>query len=201
MPDRLKNYFSFKTQGGVLFTTNIAARGLHIPNVDIIIQVMAPEDMATYIHRVGRTSRMGKAGRAILLLRPFEQYFVDKLISTRVKLSEMKILPAKRWNTRLHDSKKAIQVMVTYLSYYVKYIKHHVNLTAPEHGADFVALAKFLGVKEFRFKDFQLKKYDWQGDARDFEVAVPVEEIASDEEEDMWRLDDIEEPPPDDCKD
>jgi ATP-dependent RNA helicase DDX10/DBP4 len=41
----------------VLFATDIAARGLDFPSVDWVVQADCPEDVAGYIHRVGRTAR------------------------------------------------------------------------------------------------------------------------------------------------
>ncbi len=41
-----------------LFATDIAARGLDFPGVDWVVQVDCPEDVATYVHRVGRTARL-----------------------------------------------------------------------------------------------------------------------------------------------
>ena len=41
----------------VLFATDIAARGLDFPTIDWVVQLDCPEDVAAYIHRVGRTAR------------------------------------------------------------------------------------------------------------------------------------------------
>jgi ATP-dependent RNA helicase DDX21 len=49
----------------VLVATDVAARGLDIPNVDLVIQVEPPKDVESYIHRSGRTARAGKAGTCI----------------------------------------------------------------------------------------------------------------------------------------
>jgi ATP-dependent RNA helicase DDX10/DBP4 len=57
----------------VLFATDIAARGLDFPEVDWVVQVDAPEDSAMYIHRVGRTARYKRNGKALLLLLPNEE--------------------------------------------------------------------------------------------------------------------------------
>jgi len=49
----------------VLVATDVASRGLDIPNVDLVIQVEPPKDAETYIHRSGRTARAGKSGTCI----------------------------------------------------------------------------------------------------------------------------------------
>ncbi|PVI02045.1 DEAD-domain-containing protein [Periconia macrospinosa] len=56
-----------------LFATDVAARGLDFPAVDFVIQVDCPEDVDTYIHRVGRTARYNREGRGILFLAPSEE--------------------------------------------------------------------------------------------------------------------------------
>jgi len=56
----------FKEQKfSVLVATDVASRGLDIPNVDLVIQVEPPKDTETYIHRAGRTARAGRAGTCI----------------------------------------------------------------------------------------------------------------------------------------
>lgn len=51
----------------VLVATDVAARGLDIPNVDLVIHYELPNDSETFVHRSGRTGRAGKEGTAILL--------------------------------------------------------------------------------------------------------------------------------------
>jgi len=48
-----------------LVATNVAARGLDIPEVDLIIQLSPPKDTDTYVHRSGRTGRAGKLGKCV----------------------------------------------------------------------------------------------------------------------------------------
>lgn len=61
-----------ESKAGVLFATDIAARGLDFPKVDWVLQADCPEDVASYIHRVGRTARYTYAGKGLLLLLPSE---------------------------------------------------------------------------------------------------------------------------------
>lgn len=69
----------------ILVATDVAARGLDIPSVDIVLNYDLPPESKTYIHRVGRTARAGKSGHAISLVT---QYDVEifKRIETALKL-------------------------------------------------------------------------------------------------------------------
>ena len=49
----------------VLVATDVASRGLDIPNVELVVQLDPPQDVETYIHRSGRTARAGKEGTCI----------------------------------------------------------------------------------------------------------------------------------------
>jgi ATP-dependent RNA helicase DeaD len=57
----------------ILIATNVAARGLDIPDLARVINYDLPENGALFTHRVGRTGRMGRAGEAITLLAPEDQ--------------------------------------------------------------------------------------------------------------------------------
>lgn len=52
----------------VLLTTDLAARGLDIPDVDVVLQFDPPSDSKSFSHRCGRTARAGRPGRATVLL-------------------------------------------------------------------------------------------------------------------------------------
>lgn len=63
----------------VLVATDVASRGLDIPNVDLVIQVEPPNDVETYIHRSGRTARAGREGTCITFYDKKNQYMINQI--------------------------------------------------------------------------------------------------------------------------
>ena len=59
--------------------TDVAARGLDIPDLSHVIQYEQPEDIEGYIHRAGRTGRAGAAGVVISLVSGVERYVLDRI--------------------------------------------------------------------------------------------------------------------------
>ncbi|GAA5970892.1 hypothetical protein JCM3765_000846 [Sporobolomyces pararoseus] len=66
-------------KGGVLFSSDVTARGMDFPNVTAVIQVGIPQTPEQYVHRLGRTARGSNAtGQGIIILAPFETFFLRK---------------------------------------------------------------------------------------------------------------------------
>uniref|UniRef100_A0AAV1V4W3 ATP-dependent RNA helicase n=1 Tax=Peronospora matthiolae TaxID=2874970 RepID=A0AAV1V4W3_9STRA len=99
---RVEVYYEFLNKpAAVLFATDIAARGLDFPQVDWVLQLDCPEDTANYIHRVGRTARYNKQGKALMCLVPSEvDGMLKRLEAAKVPISETKLNPAKTTSCR-----------------------------------------------------------------------------------------------------
>lgn len=81
-----------RTKSAALFATDVASRGLDFPDVEWVIQLDCPDDVGTYVHRVGRTARFRSHGRAMLLLREGkEETFLEKLKRKKLELHRTKI--------------------------------------------------------------------------------------------------------------
>lgn len=63
----------------VLFSSDLAARGIDFKDVDLIIQFDAPTDPSACVHRVGRTARAGKGGQSVIFIHPHEEHYVEFL--------------------------------------------------------------------------------------------------------------------------
>ncbi|KAJ3278140.1 Nucleolar RNA helicase 2 [Borealophlyctis nickersoniae] len=62
-----------------LITTNVCARGIDIPEVDLVINCEPPSDVESYIHRSGRTGRAGKSGVCVTFYKPQQEYLLNNI--------------------------------------------------------------------------------------------------------------------------
>lgn len=87
---RINNFNKFnEDKSGIMFATDVIARGIDFPEVDLIIQVDVPQDPNFYIHRIGRTARKGLIGHVrkiysskipIFYFEEFVLFFLEFLI-------------------------------------------------------------------------------------------------------------------------
>ena len=76
---RERSLSGFKGGAQFLIATNVAARGLDIAGVTDVINFSVPDDPNVYVHRVGRSARMGKEGRAMIIAEPLEKRDLDNI--------------------------------------------------------------------------------------------------------------------------
>ncbi|KAB2629277.1 DEAD-box ATP-dependent RNA helicase 32-like [Pyrus ussuriensis x Pyrus communis] len=88
---RMATVSEFSNQPSVLFSTDVASRGLDFnQGVDWVVQVDCPGDVASYIHRVGRTARFDSVGKSLLFLMPSEEKMLEKLQAANIPIREIK---------------------------------------------------------------------------------------------------------------
>ncbi|WP_328720439.1 DEAD/DEAH box helicase [Streptomyces sp. NBC_00247] len=80
-PQRTRTLDRFKTgHVTVLVATNVAARGIHVDNLDLVVNVDPPSDHKDYLHRGGRTARAGESGSVVTLVLPNQRREMTRLM-------------------------------------------------------------------------------------------------------------------------
>ena len=113
--DRFTVLNSFKNgKNNILIATDVSSRGIDIPNVDFVINYDLPDKVENYVHRVGRTGRASKKGRAIsfcskaekIILEEIED-FLDKKVS-RLDISKNEYNTTVAFSEESHSDWKTL---------------------------------------------------------------------------------------------
>ncbi|MER7663757.1 MULTISPECIES: DEAD/DEAH box helicase [unclassified Streptomyces] len=81
-PQRTRTLAQFKEgHVTVLVATNVAARGIHVDNLDLVVNVDPPSDHKDYLHRGGRTARAGESGSVVTLVLPNQRRDMMRLMA------------------------------------------------------------------------------------------------------------------------
>ena len=81
-PQRTHTLAQFKNgEVTVLVATNVAARGIHIDALDLVVNVDPPADAKDYLHRGGRTARAGESGKVVTLVTPGQRREVNRMMT------------------------------------------------------------------------------------------------------------------------
>lgn len=81
-PQRTRTLAQFKNgQITVLVATNVAARGLHVDDLDLVVNVDPPTDPKDYVHRAGRTARAGESGSVVTLVLAGQRREMSRLMA------------------------------------------------------------------------------------------------------------------------
>ncbi|MEV3991030.1 DEAD/DEAH box helicase [Streptomyces sp. NPDC049837] len=99
-PQRTRTLDRFKSgHVTVLVATNVAARGIHVDDLDLVVNVDPPTDHKDYLHRGGRTARAGESGTVVTLVLPGQRRGMERLMAdagitarvTRVRSGEAEL--------------------------------------------------------------------------------------------------------------
>ncbi|XP_029475841.1 ATP-dependent RNA helicase DDX55 isoform X2 [Rhinatrema bivittatum] len=138
-----------KLPSGILVCTDVMARGIDIPEVNWVIQYDPPSSASSFVHRCGRTARIGHHGSALVFLLPMEESYVNFLsINQKCPMQEMKplknsvdLLP-KLKTLVLADRAMFDKGMKAFVSYVQAYAKHECSLIFRVKDLDFASLAR-----------------------------------------------------------
>ncbi|XP_062360277.1 ATP-dependent RNA helicase DDX55 [Cinclus cinclus] len=138
-----------KLPGGILVCTDVMARGIDIPEVHWVLQYDPPSSASAFVHRCGRTARIGNVGSALVFLLPMEESYINFLsINQKCPMQEMKpqtnvldLLP-KLKSMALADRAVFEKGMKAFVSYVQAYAKHECNLIFRIKDLDFASLAR-----------------------------------------------------------
>ncbi|KAL7303794.1 hypothetical protein TKK_0003922 [Trichogramma kaykai] len=93
-PQRLRNLERFQsTENSLLIATDVAARGLDIPNIEHVIHYQVPRTSESYVHRSGRTARAMNEGLTVLLMEPTEKHNYTKICKTLNRTEDLPTFP------------------------------------------------------------------------------------------------------------
>lgn len=157
---RYKLFDSFRqSESGVLICTDVMARGIDIPEVDWVIQYDPPTSAVSFLHRCGRTARIGNIGSALVFLMPNEELYVNFIkINQNVTLQmfdKEKLCLSNRCiqqtfevvkNCQLNDRAVFDKANRAFVSYIQSYCKHECNIILRVNDLDFGPLASGFGL-------------------------------------------------------
>ncbi|CCF57758.1 hypothetical protein KAFR_0D01120 [Kazachstania africana CBS 2517] len=151
--------FTEDLNNSVLFTTDVAARGIDIPDVDLVIQLDPPTDSDIFMHRCGRTGRANKIGKAITFINSGrEEDFIPFMEVKNVTLEPMnEVLKeiSEETSNNFYDlfKKWILQDRARFdlsIKSYVAFIRHYSNHTASSifrlQNFSYTGLAKMYGL-------------------------------------------------------
>eukprot|EP00914_Ancora_sagittata_P026694 GHVO01052492.1.p1 GENE.GHVO01052492.1~~GHVO01052492.1.p1 ORF type:complete len:682 (-),score=156.58 GHVO01052492.1:30-2075(-) len=158
----------------VLLTTDVAARGLDIDNVNLIVQFDAPQDPNYFVHRVGRTARAGRTGQSLLLLTETQLSFLDFMSGRNVVLEEREVDDGQSRPFNHADINKSLMDMqikdrdimerakAAYVSHVRAYKEHQLSFVFPMESLDLGDLGSSLGLLRIpRVKEVLGKKLNF----------------------------------------
>ncbi|XP_057715598.1 ATP-dependent RNA helicase DDX24 [Corythoichthys intestinalis] len=123
---RLKNLERFaERESCVLLTTDVAARGLDIPNVQHVIHYQVPRTSETYVHRSGRTARATKEGLSLLLIGPDDVLNFKKIYRNLGKDEELPTFPVEIQCMAAIKERVNLARKIEKIEFYNSRQKHH----------------------------------------------------------------------------
>lgn len=142
-----------KLESGLLMCTDVMARGIDIPDVNWVIQYDPPKSAESFVHRCGRTARIGNIGTALVFLLPAEETYVKFIeinqkvyLRPLIKKDDVNNYLPKLQNLALKDRAIFEKGARAYVSFVQSYIKHECSMIFRVKLLDFGKLATGFGL-------------------------------------------------------
>jgi ATP-dependent RNA helicase DeaD len=130
----------------ILVATDVAARGLDVERISLVVNYDIPHDTESYVHRIGRTGRAGRSGDAILFMTPREKYLLRSIEkATRQPVEQMQ-LPSSETINELRLNKFAEKITKTLASEDVAAFRDLIASYEQEHNVPAAEIAAALAV-------------------------------------------------------
>lgn len=130
----------------ILVATDVAARGLDVERISLVVNYDIPHDTESYVHRIGRTGRAGRKGEAILFMTPREKYLLRAIEkATRQPVEQMR-MPSVEDVNRTRKENFANQIAETIETEDLSFFRELVEQYENEHDVDAAEIAAALAV-------------------------------------------------------
>lgn len=201
---RTKNFTRFvsSVEPSLLLTTDVAARGLDIPSVDVVVQLDPPSDPKVFLHRCGRAGRAGRKGLAVTFLHPGrEEDYIPFLAIRKTPISALDVPSMITTDEDASKSTRIMQELVmkdralhdkgqrAFVSWVRSYSKHAASSIFRTSDLDWGELGEAWGLLKLpRMPELK----GWEGDAR-LGLAVDLDTYAyNDKQREKHRKEELE---------
>jgi len=151
-----------KANNAILITTDVVARGMDFPQVTHVFQLGPPPDVASYVHRIGRTARIGNSGKSYLYYPKHVRGYIDALARENIK-PELSIytsdpefrdqfaLPFERGTADSEEAEELVRSLMSYMSV----LKSKYSMNANEFLRDMEPFVHLLGLEKLKLAGSQ----------------------------------------------
>ncbi|XP_022165066.1 probable ATP-dependent RNA helicase DDX55 homolog [Myzus persicae] len=145
----------WKAERGILICTDVMARGVDIPEVNWVIQYDPPNNASSFVHRAGRTARVGKSGSSLVMLMPNEDAYIHFIYSNQkvilelmpeLEVENLDLVVEKVRKRQLKDRTIFDKANKAFVSYIQAYSKHECHLLLRIKDLEFGKLATGFGL-------------------------------------------------------